>query len=82
MVSTAQAATGYTTGQIGMLYRMNLTGANGVTGYGDWSIVGSNFILTLNNISNMTYPIVISPAGDTFGYTTAGASETKVVVLN
>jgi len=50
MVSTAQAATGYTTGQIGMLYRMNLTGANGVTGYGDWSIVGSNFILTLNKL--------------------------------
>jgi hypothetical protein len=82
MVSTVQAATGYTTGQIGMLYRMNLTGANGVTGYGDWSISGSNFILTLNNISNMTYPIVISPAGDTFGYTTIGGSFSALGIVN
>jgi hypothetical protein len=74
MVSDVQAATGLTTGQIGMLYRMKMTGANGVTAWADWSIPnGTNLWLNLNT-AGMTYPIVISPAGDTFGYTTAGSS--------
>ena len=81
MVSTAQAATGYTTGQIGMLYRMNLTGANGVTAWADWSIPnGTNLWLNLNT-AGMTYPIVISPAGDTFGYTTAGSSNQGAISI-
>ena len=75
MVSDVQATTGLTTGQIGMLYRMKMTGANGVTAWADWSIPnGTNLWLNLNT-AGMTYPIVISPAGDTFGYTTAGASD-------
>ena len=74
MVSTAQAATGYTTGEIGMLYRMEETGANGVTGWTDWSIAnGTTFWLNLN-LTGMTYPITLAPAGDTFGYTSAGSS--------
>ena len=74
MVSDVQAATGLTTGQIGMLYRMKMTGANGVAAWADWSIPnGTNLWLNLNT-AGMTYPIVISPAGDTFGYTSAGGS--------
>jgi hypothetical protein len=76
MVTTAQAATGLTTGQMGMLYALICHDSSAVqqTGYATWSISGSNFTLTLPTFTNPVYPIVLSPAGDTFGYTTAGSS--------
>ena len=79
MVSDVQAATGLTTGQIGMLYRMKAKGANGVEAWQDWSIPnGTNLWLNLNT-TGMTYPITLSPAGDTFGYTTLGSSTTRIL---
>ena len=76
MVTTAQAATGLTTGQMGMLYALICHDSSAVqqTGYATWSISGSNFTLTLPTFTNPVYPIVLSPAGDTFGYTTAGST--------
>ena len=76
MVSTAQAATGYTTGEIGMLYALKCQDSSSTpqTGYATWSISGSSFILTLPVFTNPVYPITLAPAGDTFGYTTAGST--------
>jgi hypothetical protein len=69
-VTSAQSTTGLTTGKIGQLYALY---ANGVRCA--WSISGNNLILTIPQsvINAGIYPIVLSPAGDTFGYTTAGA---------
>lgn len=76
-VTKEQAATGLTTGQIGILYRMKVTDAKNNTTWADWSIPnGTNLWLTIPSafLVSAIYPIIISPAGDTFGYTTAGAS--------
>lgn len=77
---TALGGKNYKTGKIGHLYRMK---ANGQV-WCDWSIQADGSIaLTipqgfLNDPSN--YPITITPVGDTFGYTTIGASsDTRTV---
>ena len=84
MVTTAQAATGLTTGQMGMLYALTCHDSSTVqqTGYATWSISGSNFILTLPTFTNPVYPIVLSPAGDTFGYTNIGGTAYGGVAQN
>ena len=76
LVSDVQVATGLTTGQIGMLYRMKVTDSSATpkTGWANWSIRDANTLWLNFDTTGMTYPIMITPAGDTFGYTTAGAS--------
>ena len=76
MVTSAQAATGLTDGEMGMMYALTChdSSATPQTGYATWSISGSNFILTLPTFVNPVYPIVLAPAGDTFGYTTVGST--------
>jgi hypothetical protein len=76
-VTTQQANSGFTTGKIGVLYSLKASDSSSIpqTGYATWSISGSNFILTLPTFAkNPVYPITLSPAGDTFGYTTAGGT--------
>jgi len=67
----------YKTGEIGMLYRMKVTDANNNTTWADWSIPnGTTLWLTIPSafLASAVYPIVLSPAGDTFGYTTLGST--------
>ena len=66
----------YATGEVGMVYRMKETGANGETGWANWSYDGSDIYLTIDP-TGMTYPITCSPAGDTFGYITLGSSSSN-----
>ena len=50
----------YATGEVGMEYRMKETGANGATGWANWSYDGSDIYLSIDP-TGMTYPIVLSP---------------------
>jgi hypothetical protein len=61
----------YATGKVGNLYAMKCNGQ-----WCRWTIEGQNIVLTipLEVFDKAVYPLVISPVGDTFGYTTAGAS--------
>lgn len=66
----------YRCGKIGHLYRMKVADSGGHSSYGDWSISGSNVVLSFDPafLSTAIYPVIVTPLGDTFGYTTLGAS--------
>jgi hypothetical protein len=61
----------YATGKVGHLYAMKV-GDN----WAGWSIDGNKIILTIPQevLDKAEYPLTITPAGDTFGYTTVGSS--------
>ena len=63
----------YRTGKIGHLYRMQVKGS---TVWADWSLAGNQITLSLPQafLDTAIYPIVIGPVGDTFGFTTPGAT--------
>ena len=70
--------TNYATGKIGHLYRMLMVGSGkGQTAWTDW-LPPKNGLLELQldekALETFAYPITIKPAGDTFGYTSVGAS--------
>jgi hypothetical protein len=69
----ANHATGgvnYATGKVGHLYAMQCDRQ-----WCQWSIEGNYIVLTIPETAfNGKYPIVISPVGDTFGYTSVGGS--------
>jgi hypothetical protein len=66
----------YKTGEIGMLYRLKATDSQGKSAWFDWSLSGSSIVLndTTNFLQTASYPVTLQPAGDTFGYTTAGGT--------
>jgi len=76
MVQDTDANVGLTTGEIGVLYARIATDSSPTpqTGYTSWSFNGSTLTETLPTFTNPVYPIVLSPAGDTFGYTTVGST--------
>jgi hypothetical protein len=81
MVTTAQESVHLTTGKIGHLYRMQVVDAKGNKSWVDWTILNPSQVgLRLDDkfMSIATYPIVIQPVGDTFGYTVAGASTSTI----
>ena len=60
----------YKTGKVGHLYAMRAGNE-----WCRWGIEGDYIVLTIpDKVYNGVYPVVISPVGDTFGYTTAGGS--------
>jgi hypothetical protein len=61
----------YATGKVGHLYAMQCKGE-----WCRWSIEGQYIVLTipLQIFDKAVYPIEIKPVGDTFGYTSIGAS--------
>jgi len=77
---SSMGGTNYMTGKIGMLYRMKAVDSCGHSAYMDWSINGSNIILTDTTgfLQKAIYPVTIQPLGDTFGYMTAGASSVAI----
>jgi hypothetical protein len=79
MVQDTDANVGLTTGEIGVLYARIATDSSPTpqTGYTSWSFNGSTLTETLPTFTNPVYPIVLSPAGDTFGYITLGSSSTN-----
>jgi len=66
----------YATGQVGILYAMKCNGQ-----WCRWSVDKDKIVLTIPQevIDKGDYPLVIQPVGDTFGYTTLGASESNVL---
>ncbi len=76
MVTSADVNRGLTTGQIGFLYRMKATDAQGRWVWANWSLDSGKFILTIPQsfLNTAVYPVLIVPAGDFMGYTTAGGS--------
>jgi len=76
MVQDTDANVGLTTGEIGVLYARIATDSSPTpqTGYTSWSFNGSTLTETLPTFTNPVYPIVLAPAGDTFGYTTVGST--------
>ena len=75
-----QVNNGYKTGKIGHLYRMRVTDSATIpkTTWADWGFGGGQSQITLTVpqafLDAATYPFKIEPVGDTFGYTSAGAS--------
>lgn len=76
LVSTTDADRGVTTGKIGHLYRLRVTDANNNQTWADWTLSGNIVTLTvpLAFLQTATFPVVIAPVGDTFGYTSAGGT--------
>lgn len=66
----ALGSVNYATGKVGHLYAMR-AGEE----WCRWSIEGEYIVLTIPDaVFNGKYPVIISPVGDTFGYTTIGGS--------
>lgn len=79
LVTPTDASRFITTGKAGHLYRMIATDAKGTKVWCPWTIEkGSQLRLWIDQafLKTAVYPVVISPAGDTFGYTTAGGTVT------
>jgi len=74
-----QANNSYKTGKIGHLYRLRVTDALGAQTWADWGFGGGQSQITLTIpqafLNAATYPVVIAPVGDTFGYTSEGGTE-------
>jgi len=72
----------YRFGIVGTLFRMQCTDSSAVpkTAWADWSVSGNTIVLTIDQtfLNTATYPVIIAPIGDTFGYTsiTGAASAT------
>jgi hypothetical protein len=66
----------YRTGKIGHLYALEAIDAKGQRTWTAWNVVGGVFTLTTpaKFLDSAVYPVTLAPAGDTFGYTTKGAS--------
>jgi hypothetical protein len=68
----------YKTGKIGHLYRMKCIDSSSVpqVTWANWNVSGGIITLSVDPIylADATYPVKITPVGDTFGYTTAGGS--------
>lgn len=69
----------YRTGLIGYLYRPLLIDSGGHSAYADWSMSDDATVVLTDTTGflfdkDTVYPVTISPAGDTFGYTSIGAS--------
>ncbi len=64
--------TNYATGKVGHLYAMKVGDS-----WAGWTIEDNKIILTIPQevLDKSEYPLTITPIGDTFGYTTIGASE-------
>jgi hypothetical protein len=61
----------YATGKVGHLYAMKIG-----NDWAGWTIDGNKIVLTIPQeiLDKAQYPLTITPAGDTFGYTTVGSS--------
>lgn len=79
-VTVADANRGITTGKIGHLYRMQVTDAKGAKTWADWGISGSLLTLTIDQkfLDKAVYPVIISPVGDFFGWSSYGASSDTI----
>lgn len=69
-----------TTGKAGHTYRMLATDAKGNKTWTNWTLeLGNISRLNLDKVwlNKATYPVTIAPVGDTFGYTSLGASDTS-----
>jgi hypothetical protein len=68
----------YATGKVGHLYRLRATDSSATpkTTWCDWSLAGDIITLTVppTFLNTATYPVIIAPVGDTFGFLTAGGS--------
>jgi hypothetical protein len=75
-VTQTDADRGITTGKIGHLYRLKVTDSSVIpkTTWADWLLNGNVITLTipLAFLQTATYPVVIAPVGDFFGYNTDG----------
>lgn len=60
----------YKIGKIGQLFSYP---------FASWSIEGSKLVFTINQglLDTATYPLILRPYGDTFGYVTAGSENTS-----
>jgi hypothetical protein len=77
MILDTDANVGLTTGEIGVLYAMQDNNGHWWT----WSVSGNTLTLTVDDPAYLTtavYPIVLAPAGDYFGYQTAGSSSIAI----
>ncbi len=77
LVTPSDASKHITTGKAGHTYRMIAYDADGNKTWANWTIeTGGIARLNLDKtwLKKATYPVTIAPVGDTFGYTTAGAS--------
>jgi len=82
-VSVSDVARGLTTGKIGHWYRMQAVDSSPIpkTAWLDWSLPSANIIrgtIDQNFLNAATYPVVLSPIGDTFGFTTKGGSQGSI----
>lgn len=66
----------YKTGKIGHLYRLKAVDAKGSWVWSNWGLAGNTITLTVDQtfLNSATYPVKLTPAGDTFGYTSIGGS--------
>lgn len=67
----------YKTCKIGHLYRVKVQDAKGHTTWADWSVEHDGILRLSVDPTWLTaaaYPVVLAPAGDTFGYTSVGGS--------
>ena len=80
----SQVNNSYKTGKIGQLYAMKATDALGSSVWTSWGFGSGQSQLTLSIdatwLANAVYPVVIAPVGDTFGYTSAGATRTADMI--
>lgn len=75
--NSPERASRYKTGKIGHLYRLKARDANGWLRWVDWhKVSGDKLLLVIDEdyLNRACYPIIIEPVGDTFGFTSAGAS--------
>jgi hypothetical protein len=76
---TALGGKNYKAGKVGQLYRLKAVDSSAIpkTSYFDWAMPDSTHI-TLNDnsgfLASATYPVIISPMGDTFGWSTVGGT--------
>ena len=79
---TALGGKNYKTGKIGQLYRMKAVDSKGNWTWANWGLSGSTINLTVdqNWLNNATYPIMIEPVGDTFGWTSIGLSDDGIAL--
>lgn len=67
-----------TTGKAFHLYRMSVVDAKGVKTWANWTVESASQVrLSIDSafLNTATYPVVIQPFGDTFGYTSTGGSK-------
>jgi hypothetical protein len=79
-VSKRDIDNGITTGKAFHQYAMQMVDAKGATAWAGWFLNGTSeiwLVLDEKLLAEGTYPILVKPVGDTFGYTSVGASNTQ-----